>query len=97
MEFDSATVRHLAELARVRLSDAEIDRMALELHAITDAIDSIQEVSQSDIEPTTHAVELYNAMRDDVPEPSLTVEQALSGAPEQQDHKFQSPKILGEE
>jgi aspartyl-tRNA(Asn)/glutamyl-tRNA(Gln) amidotransferase subunit C len=94
MEFSPETVRHLGELARIRLTDSEIESMAEELHVITDAIDSIQEVANSDIEPTTHAVELFNQWRADIPEPSLSVEQALSGAPETRDHKFLSPKIL---
>jgi aspartyl-tRNA(Asn)/glutamyl-tRNA(Gln) amidotransferase subunit C len=94
MEFSPKTVRHLGELARIRLTEAEVESMARELHVITDAIDSIQEVAHSDIEPTIHAIELFNQWRADVPEQPLTVEEALSGAPEVRDQKFLSPKIL---
>jgi aspartyl-tRNA(Asn)/glutamyl-tRNA(Gln) amidotransferase subunit C len=97
MQFTRETVQHLADLARIRLSDSELDQMAQELHAITDAIDSIQEIAQTDIEPTINSIPLVNAMRSDIPEPALSVDLILSSAPASEDHKFKSPKILGEE
>jgi len=90
-------VRHLADLARIDLDDAELDHLAPQLSVILDSVASISEVTADDIPPTSHAIALSNVFRADVVEPSLTPEQALSGAPEQDQQRFSVPRILGEE
>lgn len=90
-------VAHLADLARIDLDDAELDRMAPQLSVILESIASINEVAADDIPPTSHPMPLTNVFRDDVVVPSLTAEQALSGAPATERQRFAVPRILGEE
>jgi len=90
-------VRHLADLARIDLSDAELDHLAPQLAVILDSIKSINEVAAADVPPTSHALPLTNLTRPDELRPGLTQEQALSGAPAAEDGRFRVPRILGEE
>jgi aspartyl-tRNA(Asn)/glutamyl-tRNA(Gln) amidotransferase subunit C len=96
-EISRDQVRHLADLARIDLSDAELDHIAPQLSVILDSIASISEVAAEDVPPTSHALPVTNVFRDDVVTPGLTVEEALSGAPEVVDQRFSVPRILGEE
>jgi aspartyl-tRNA(Asn)/glutamyl-tRNA(Gln) amidotransferase subunit C len=90
-------VAHLADLARIELDDEELDRLAPQLSVILESIASIAEVAAGDIPPTSHAVPLTNVFRADEPVPSLTAEEALSGAPEVEQQRFAVPRILGDE
>lgn len=90
-------VAHLADLARIDLSDAELDHLAPQLAVILDSIKSISEVAADDIPPTSHPMPLTNVFREDVVVPGLTAEEALSGAPAVEDQRFSVPRILGEE
>ena len=85
---DDATVRHVARLARLHLEPEEEARMGVELSGILGHVDLIQELDLDDVEPTTHVVSLENVMRDDVPRPSLSVEEALREAPEVVEDRF---------
>lgn len=97
VEITRDEVRHLADLARIELDDAELDHIAPQLSVILDSIASIAEVTASDIPPTSHAIGLTNVFREDVVRPSLTAEQALSGAPASEQQRFSVPRILGDE
>ena len=90
-------VAHLATLARIDLDDAELDHLAPQLAVILESIKSISEVAAADVPPTSHALPMTNVFREDVVEPSLTPEQALSGAPAVEEQRFAVPRILGEE
>lgn len=90
-------VAHLARLARLELGADELDRIAGQLDAILGAVAQIAEVATEEIPPTSHAVPLVNVLRADEIRPSLTPEQALSGAPAAEDDRFRVPRILGEE
>ena len=90
-------VAHLAALARIDLTDAELDRLAGQLGVVLDAVARVGEVAADDIPPTSHPLPLTNVMRADEVRPSLTPEQALSGAPAQEQQRFKAPQILGEE
>lgn len=90
-------VAHLADLARIDLSDAELDHLAPQLAVILDSIKSISEVAAEDIPPTSHPMPLTNVFREDVQRPGLTAEEALAGAPEVEQQRFAVPRILGEE
>jgi aspartyl-tRNA(Asn)/glutamyl-tRNA(Gln) amidotransferase subunit C len=90
-------VAHLATLARIDLDDAELDHLAPQLSVILDSVASIAGVAGDDVPPTSHPLPLTNVFRDDVVVPGLTAEQALSGAPEQDQQRFSVPRILGEE
>jgi aspartyl-tRNA(Asn)/glutamyl-tRNA(Gln) amidotransferase subunit C len=96
-EISRDEVAHLATLARIDLSETELDHLAPQLTVILESIASIAEVAAADIPPTSHAVPLTNVFREDVPRPSLTAEQALSGAPESEQQRFAVPRILGDE
>jgi aspartyl-tRNA(Asn)/glutamyl-tRNA(Gln) amidotransferase subunit C len=92
-----ADVDHLAHLARLDLTDAELDTYVGQLSVILDSVAAVTAVASDDIEPTTHAVPLTNVYRPDEVVPGLTQEQALAGAPSAQDGRFRVPQILGEE
>ena len=90
-------VARLADLARIQLTDEEIDRFAGEFDSIMDAVASVSEVATEDVPATSHPIAMTNFFREDVVENTLTQEQALAGAPEAQDGRFAVPQILGEE
>ena len=90
-------VAHLADLARIELSDAELDHLAPQLNVILESIASIQGVAGDDVPPTSHPLPLTNVFRDDDLAACLTPEEALSGAPEVEQQRFRVPRILGEE
>ena len=90
-------VAHLAKLARIEMTPAELDHMATELEQILGAVKRVQEVATTDIAPTSHPLSMSNVFRDDVVKPSLTNGEALSGAPAKADERFKVPQILGEE
>ena len=90
-------IAHLANLARIDLTDAELDHLAPQLSVILDSVASISDVADDDIPPTSHALPLTNVFRADVVTPGLTADEALSGAPEQEGQRFKVPRILGDE
>jgi aspartyl-tRNA(Asn)/glutamyl-tRNA(Gln) amidotransferase subunit C len=90
-------VRHLADLARIDLSDAELDHLAPQLNVILESVASIQGVAGDDVVPTSHPIPMTNVFRDDVVAPCLTPEQALAGAPAVEEQRFSVPRILGDE
>jgi len=97
VEITRAEVAHLADLARIDLSEAELDHLAPQLTVILESVASISGVAGDDVPPTSHALPLTNVFREDVVEPCLTPEQALSGAPAVDEQRFSVPRILGEE
>jgi aspartyl-tRNA(Asn)/glutamyl-tRNA(Gln) amidotransferase subunit C len=90
-------VSHLADLAHIDLSDAELDHLAPQLSVILDSVRSIAEVAADDVPPTSHALPLTNVFREDLVRPGLSAEEALAGAPEVDEQRFSVPRILGEE
>ena len=90
-------VAHLAKLARIDMSEAELDHLAQEMDVILGAVARVQEVAASDVHPTSHPIPVHNVVREDVVLPSLTPQEALSGAPAQAEDRFKVPQILGEE
>ena len=90
-------VAHLGRLARIELSEAELDQLTLQLGDILLAVARVQEVAGADVPGTSHPLPLINVTRHDVVRPSLTNEQALSGAPSTDQERFKVPQILGEE
>lgn len=90
-------VAHLAKLARLAVTDAELDTFVSQLDVILESVATVSEVASADVPPTSHAVPLTNVFRADEVRPSLTQQQALSGAPAAEDGRFRVPRILGEE
>ncbi|HWF49023.1 MAG TPA: Asp-tRNA(Asn)/Glu-tRNA(Gln) amidotransferase subunit GatC [Solirubrobacteraceae bacterium] len=93
---DRDQVLHVASLARLALSDEEIDTMASELSDVLDHMDKIRELDLDGVKPTTHVVDLVNALRPDEPEPSLPVEVILAAAPEPVDGGFGVPSPVAQ-
>lgn len=90
-------VAHLATLARIDLSEAELDHLAPQLSVILESVASISGAAGDDVPPTSHPLPLTNVFREDVVVPGLSAAEALSGAPEVEDQRFVVPRILGEE
>ena len=90
-------VAHLARLSRLAVTEQELDQFAGQLDVILQSVARVGEVAADDILPTSHSVPLTNVYRDDVPQPSLTQEEALSGAPDAYEGRFRVPRILDEE
>jgi aspartyl-tRNA(Asn)/glutamyl-tRNA(Gln) amidotransferase subunit C len=90
-------VAHLAMLARINLSDAELDKMAGELAVILDSVARVGEVAADDIPPTSHPLPLTNVTRRDEVRPSLGADVALAGAPAAEQQRFSVPRILDED
>ena len=81
----------MARLARLRLDDAEVERMSGELSTILDHIEKIGELDLENVEPTSHVIEVENVLRPDEPRPSLPRERALEQAPAVVDDGFGVP------
>ncbi|MGI8802784.1 MAG: Asp-tRNA(Asn)/Glu-tRNA(Gln) amidotransferase subunit GatC [Solirubrobacteraceae bacterium] len=88
---DRAAVLHVARLARLELTDAEVERMTGELSKVLASIEKIGELDLDGVPPTSHVIEVSNALRPDVPRPSLDREVALAEAPEVVDGGFAVP------
>jgi aspartyl-tRNA(Asn)/glutamyl-tRNA(Gln) amidotransferase subunit C len=73
-------VRHVARLARLRLTDAELEQMQQQLSSILDYMDMLQEVDVEGVPPTAQVTDVVNVVRPDLVQPSLPVEEALAGA-----------------
>jgi aspartyl-tRNA(Asn)/glutamyl-tRNA(Gln) amidotransferase subunit C len=89
-------VLHVAKLARLRLSDAEVEKMAGELSGILDHVDRISKLDLDDVAPTSHVVDLENVLRVDEPRPSWPREAVLEQAPDPADGAFRVPSPQAE-
>ena len=90
-------MRHLGVLARIELSDEEIQSLTGQLDAIVDNIATVSEVATPDVFATSHPIPLQNVFRPDVVQQQLTRDQVLQNAPDQADGRFRVTAILGEE
>ncbi|QPZ39828.1 Asp-tRNA(Asn)/Glu-tRNA(Gln) amidotransferase subunit GatC [Paramicrobacterium chengjingii] len=96
-EISEEQVAHLAGLARIALTDEEITNLTSELDQIVDSIAKVQEVATADVPATSHPIPLRNVYRPDVVGDTLTQEQALQNAPDDDGERFVVSAILGEE
>lgn len=88
---------HLARLARLAVTDEELDLFAGQLDVILDAVARVGEAAAADVAPTTHAVPMTNVLRPDVVTPCLPRDVVLAEAPAAEDGRFRVPRILGED
>jgi aspartyl-tRNA(Asn)/glutamyl-tRNA(Gln) amidotransferase subunit C len=89
---DREQVLHVARLARLQLTDEEVERFGGELSKVLDHIELIAELGDlSDVPPTSHVIDVENALRADEPRPSLPKEAALASAPDEGDGGFRVP------
>jgi aspartyl-tRNA(Asn)/glutamyl-tRNA(Gln) amidotransferase subunit C len=93
---DRAQVLHVAKLARLRLDEGEVERMAGELSGILEHVDRIGKLDLDGVEPTSHVVELENVLRPDEPRPSWPREVMLESAPDPADGAFRAPSPQAE-
>ena len=84
-------VLHVAALARLELSDEEVERFQEQLNAILDAVGKVAELDLTDVEPTAHPLDLVNVWADDEPRPCLPVDEALANAPDRAGNFFRVP------
>lgn len=89
-------VRHVAELARLHLTEEEMERYAQQLSAILDYAERLQEVDTSGVPPTPYVLPLQNVMAEDIPQPSLPNEVALANAPDKANGFFRVRAVFEE-
>ncbi len=87
-------VGHVAHLARLHFNEAEQDKFTSQLNDILIYIDKLNQVDTTDIQPTTHAISLNNAFRDDVVKESLGRDLAMANAPDEKENSFRVPKVI---
>jgi aspartyl-tRNA(Asn)/glutamyl-tRNA(Gln) amidotransferase subunit C len=90
-------VRHLGVLARIQLSDEEVERLTGQLDVIVDNIAKVSQVATPEVPATSHPIPMRNVFRPDVVGGTLTLEEALQNAPDASDDRFRVTAILGEE
>lgn len=91
MAISRGEVLHVARLARLELSAAEVERFREQLSAILEAVGKVAELDLSGVEPTAHPLELSNVWAEDEPQPSLDAGEALASAPDREGHFFRVP------
>lgn len=89
-------VAHVAQLARLRLSDEELEQFTGQLAAVLDHARDVEALDTAGVPPTAHPLPLTNVLRDDVVEPSLDRAEVLAAAPAVEADRFRVPRILGE-
>ncbi len=96
-EITPDTVRHLASLARILVTDEEVETLASELNVIVDAVAMVNQAVSGDVVATSHPIPMANVFREDEVRPSLTQAEALSGAADSAEGRFRVAAILDEE
>lgn len=91
---DKAQVKKVAKLARLELTEAELEKFTTQLSAILDYVAKMNELDTENVEPLAHCLPVSNVFRQDVVKPSLGTEKALANAPERDNEFFKVPKIL---
>lgn len=87
-------VEHVANLARLELSAEEKDTYTGQLNAILKYAEQLNALDTEGVEPTSHAVPLFNVLREDVTKPSLPIEKVILNAPEEEEGQFKVPAVL---
>lgn len=90
-------IRHVAHLARLKLTDEEVARFGRQLGDVLEYVRQLNEVNTDGVEPTAHALPVCNVFRPDEPAPSLDSAQALANAPAKDAPFFKVPKVLDQE
>jgi aspartyl-tRNA(Asn)/glutamyl-tRNA(Gln) amidotransferase subunit C len=91
MAISRMEVEHVARLARLALTDEELERFGAQLDAILDAVGKVSELDLSGVEATAHPLDVVNVWAEDEPRPSLPVDDALANAPERDGNFFRVP------
>jgi len=96
-EISPDLVRHLGVLARIQLSDEEVERLTGQLAVIVDNIAKVSEVATADVPATSHPIAMENVFRPDVVGDMLSLDEVLQNAPDAAESRFRVTAILGEE
>jgi aspartyl-tRNA(Asn)/glutamyl-tRNA(Gln) amidotransferase subunit C len=96
-QISEGQVRHVADLARLAVTDEEVARMSGQLNGIAQHFKDMDELDLESVEPTTHAIPVSNVFRPDELRPCLDRDTVLAQAPAVSDHQFLVPRILGDE
>ena len=94
MKISQQEIEHIALLARLKLTPEEINLYTEQLNSILECFDMLNRIDTTNVEPTAHAVELYNVLREDEVQPALPREKALQNAPQAEDGFFKVPRIV---
>ena len=94
MKITKDEILHVADLARLDLDEASIDKFAGQIGTILDYVDKLNEIDTEGIRPTSHAISLTNAFREDEQKEHLERDQALANAPQKEEGAFVVPKII---
>ncbi|OAQ21713.1 Asp-tRNA(Asn)/Glu-tRNA(Gln) amidotransferase subunit GatC [Thermosulfurimonas dismutans] len=94
MAISREEVQHVAHLARLEFSEAELERFTQELSKILDYMEKLSELDTSGVEPTYHALNLANRFREDEVRPSFPPEEILSNAPQKEGTSFVVPRVI---
>jgi aspartyl-tRNA(Asn)/glutamyl-tRNA(Gln) amidotransferase subunit C len=86
-------IDHVARLARIALTEEEKEALKAQLDVILEHAATVGEVAATDVPPTAYAIPRANVLREDVPEPSLPVDEALKNVPDREDDKVRVPRI----
>jgi aspartyl-tRNA(Asn)/glutamyl-tRNA(Gln) amidotransferase subunit C len=92
----TADVAHVARLARMSLTDEELEQFTAQLGAVLEHARDVEALDTAGVEPTAHPLPLVNVLRDDVVTPSLDRHEVLDEAPSVESNRFRVPRILGE-
>ena len=95
MKITKDEVLYVADLARLNLDEAAIEKFAGQIGEILEYVDKLNEVDTRGVKPTSHAISLTNAFRSDDPKEHLAREKALANAPDKEDGNFIVPKVVG--
>ena len=96
-QLDDSTVRHVAHLARIAITDDEVRLYGEQLSKILDYVNLLSELDTADVSPTEHPLSACNVFRPDVPHPSWSPDDALKNAPDRHGDFFLVPKVLDQE
>jgi aspartyl-tRNA(Asn)/glutamyl-tRNA(Gln) amidotransferase subunit C len=94
MKITKADVEHVARLARLHFGEEELERFTSQMDAILTYMDQLNELDTSHVEPTTHAMDLFNVFREDHVTESIGAEKALANAPHRLGVSFQVPRVI---
>lgn len=90
-------VEYIAQLARLRFKDEELENFTSQLNEILNYVDKLNELDTENVEPLSHPVEEFNKFRDDELKPSIEREEALKNAPNRTDEYFKVPKVINKD
>jgi len=89
-------VEKIAELAKLKFTDEELENFTPQMNEILSYMDKLNELATENVKPLSHPVEQTNVFREDELKPSISTEDALKNAPAKDDHHFKVPKVIGD-